>query len=341
MLARAGLRNDLPLAHPDREKDLADALNAGEIAGAAVDVVTREPITADNPLLKAQNCIITPHIAWTTNARGERVLAPEGLYGRRKMTAYVRRTAVPDATAGAVDRAMRTLGLQGVRRAKKVRTTIPAKEAEVQAAPEGDGVMKAQELRDLRAARDDLERRVHDLKLTRQVTMQSLPSIRLVQENDKSLVTKINAQLGSLGKAAVNYTAGAESLKLQVNAGTTLQLVAGPADSDALARLGIDAGTLTLPAQNAKDSDATASDGAQTYGLGLTGTLDISTKMGADLARSQLLTVLSSLQSTYQKTNAPPPVQTVGNTSGTVSPRESSSSTACFATTAMPVRLMS
>jgi len=73
--------------------------------------------------------------------------------------------------------------------------TIPAKEAEVQAAPEAQGVMEAQELRDLRSARDDLERRVHDLKLTRQVTMQSLPSIRLVQENDKSLVTKINSTL--------------------------------------------------------------------------------------------------------------------------------------------------
>ncbi|WP_299925252.1 toxic anion resistance protein [uncultured Pelagimonas sp.] len=72
---------------------------------------------------------------------------------------------------------------------------IPAKEAEVQAADENDQVMVAQQLRDLRAARDDLERRVHDLKLTRQVTMQSLPSIRLVQENDKSLVTKINSTL--------------------------------------------------------------------------------------------------------------------------------------------------
>ena len=72
---------------------------------------------------------------------------------------------------------------------------IPTKEAEVAGAPEADQVMKAQELRDLRAARDDLERRVHDLRLTRQVTMQSLPSIRLVQENDKSLVTKINSTL--------------------------------------------------------------------------------------------------------------------------------------------------
>lgn len=72
---------------------------------------------------------------------------------------------------------------------------IPAKEKDVKAAAENDQVMVAQELRDLRAARDDLERRVHDLKLTRQVTMQSLPSIRLVQENDKSLVTKINSTL--------------------------------------------------------------------------------------------------------------------------------------------------
>lgn len=74
-------------------------------------------------------------------------------------------------------------------------TVIPVYEAAVEAAPEQEQVMKAQELRDLRAARDDLERRVHDLKLTRQVTMQSLPSIRLVQENDKSLVTKINSTL--------------------------------------------------------------------------------------------------------------------------------------------------
>lgn len=56
-------------------------------------------------------------------------------------------------------------------------------------------VLVSQELRDLRASRDDLERRVHDLRLTRQVAMQSLPSIRLVQENDKGLVNKINSTL--------------------------------------------------------------------------------------------------------------------------------------------------
>ena len=72
---------------------------------------------------------------------------------------------------------------------------IPKKDLQVSKAAENKAVMMAQELRDMRSARDDLERRVHDLKLTRQVTMQSLPSIRLVQENDKSLVTKINSTL--------------------------------------------------------------------------------------------------------------------------------------------------
>lgn len=74
---------------------------------------------------------------------------------------------------------------------------IPAFEARLEGANEQDQIMFAQELRDLRSAREDLERRVHDLKLTRQVTMQSLPSIRLVQENDKSLVTKIASTLNN------------------------------------------------------------------------------------------------------------------------------------------------
>ena len=72
--------------------------------------------------------------------------------------------------------------------------TIPKEEADVQDDSK-DQILEAQELRDLRAARDELERRVHDLKLTRQVTMQSLPSIRLVQENDKSLINKINSTM--------------------------------------------------------------------------------------------------------------------------------------------------
>ncbi len=64
-----------------------------------------------------------------------------------------------------------------------------------QAQTDSDDMLTAQKLRDLRSARDDLERRVHDLRLTRQVAMQSLPSIRMIQENDKMLINKIDSTL--------------------------------------------------------------------------------------------------------------------------------------------------
>ena len=56
-------------------------------------------------------------------------------------------------------------------------------------------MLSIQELKEIRGFRDDLERRVHDLKLSRQVAMQALPSIRLIQENDKSLINKIGSTL--------------------------------------------------------------------------------------------------------------------------------------------------
>lgn len=56
------------------EKDLKEALNNNKISGAAIDVVSSEPISADNPLLGAKNCIITPHIAWAPKEARQRLM---------------------------------------------------------------------------------------------------------------------------------------------------------------------------------------------------------------------------------------------------------------------------
>ncbi len=98
--------------------------------------------------------------------------------------------------------------------------TIPGMQQEADAS---DDMLKAQALRDVRAKRDDLERRVHDLKLTRQVTMQSLPSIRLVQENDKALVSKIGSTMANTIPLWRQQLAMAVTIARSAEAGETLK----------------------------------------------------------------------------------------------------------------------
>ncbi|MFO0197255.1 MAG: toxic anion resistance protein, partial [Alphaproteobacteria bacterium] len=98
-------------------------------------------------------------------------------------------------------------------------TAIP--EAETKATS-GD-MLAAQKLRDLRAARDELDRRTHDLRLTRQVAMQALPSIRLIQENDKALAAKIQSVVANTVPLWRQQLAQALAIQRMRDAGQTLK----------------------------------------------------------------------------------------------------------------------
>lgn len=108
-------------------------------------------------------------------------------------------------------------GDERLRRLDTVTLPALAREAET------GNLLKAQQLRDLRAKRDDLERRVHDLKLTRQVTMQSLPSIRLVQQNDTALVGRISSTITNTIPLWRQQLALAVTIARSTQAGETLK----------------------------------------------------------------------------------------------------------------------
>ena len=82
---------------------------------------------ADRTVTDAQVVNLMRDLAWIIDGQGRCHMTPEGLYGRRKWTALIRRS-MPTAAWGAVDRGMRMLGLSGVTRSKGIRTTIPAKD---------------------------------------------------------------------------------------------------------------------------------------------------------------------------------------------------------------------
>ncbi len=109
----------------------------------------------------------------------------------------------------------------GVEKLKQLDEQVIPEKAVAAAASEA--IIEAQELRDLRAARDDLERRVHDLRLTRQVAMQSLPGIRLIQDNDKGLVNKINSTIVNTIPLWRQQLATAVAIYRSSDAASTLQ----------------------------------------------------------------------------------------------------------------------
>lgn len=137
-----------------------------------------------------------------------------------------------------------------------------------------------------------------------------------IQKNEtmSSLVRRLNIELQNAGKASISYGAGKETLKIAVNSGFTATLMHGPANSDALSRLGLSTQTLT------DTSAEMPEDGMKSYGLGLPKSVDISTASGGGAARAQLLSVLTAIQKIYQEENKPAARTTaLGRQSGTAS----------------------
>jgi hypothetical protein len=141
-------------------------------------------------------------------------------------------------------------------------------------------------------------------------------------ETLQQLADSINAELLSAGKAKVTFSSsGGQSLQITASAGQTINLIAGPKDSDALGRLGIKPGVITAAAKKSSAntqtgtsfgvtasstmSSSTSSTAKPVFGLGLSTSVDLLTTGDANVAKITLQSVMTAITQAYQKTNTP------------------------------------
>lgn len=175
------------------------------------------------------------------------------------------------------------------------------------------------------------------LALTSQTTLQAGDSFSLQVEGTaghtstitisqgetlQSLADSINSELLSAGKASVTYANGGDTLEITANAGYTIALKSGPANSDALGRLGITPGVITAPAKKgstsstsantssttsfgipASSSNASSSTAKPVFGLGLNTAIDLLSGGDAGVAKISLQNVMTAITNAYQATN--------------------------------------
>ena len=142
-------------------------------------------------------------------------------------------------------------------------------------------------------------------------------------ETLQQLTDDINSELLSAGKATVSYSStGGQALEITASAGQTINIISGPADSDALGRLGITPGVITASAKkgssssttgtsfginlsNSSSSSSTSSTAKPVIGLGLNTQIDLLSSGDANVAKVSLQNVMTAITNAYQKTNTP------------------------------------
>ena len=164
------------------------------------------------------------------------------------------------------------------------------------------------------------------IQITRNGTTSTQTITIATGETLQSLVDKVNNAMVFAGSASVTYASGGNALKIAVNKGVSAKLIAGPQDFDALARLGIAAGTISnsTTSKSISNSSSSTASSPPVFGLGLTGsTLDISTATGAGVAKAVLFNAMNEITNAYRQINAPPATPgsaTSTQNQGTVSP---------------------